>query len=138
MPHFGRQTHGRPFDSLRPALREAAWRWYGHLLERRGGPAGVPNHVKGALIGCIKSHLLHPRGTAWGRRMLAKLGGYRVQQKYREMKQQNPLWQHPALYAAKVSASRRRWRKQQRADAERRRKLGLGPKPRVRYLDLHL
>jgi hypothetical protein len=47
--------------------------------------------------------------SAWGRKMLAKRGGYAVQRRYRAEGRVGKL--HPAHHAARVSASKRRWKK---------------------------
>ncbi|MGA7921965.1 MAG: hypothetical protein WCA38_20065 [Candidatus Acidiferrales bacterium] len=64
--------------------------------------------------------------------MLAKRGGYAVQQKYRDAGRTGA--KHPAHRAAAISVSRRKWRRQEQAETQRREQLGLPPKRRFKYL----
>jgi hypothetical protein len=60
--------------------------------------------------------------SAWGRKMLAKRGGYAVQRRYRAEGRVGKL--HPAHHAAQVSASKRRWRK----TLQERERQGIAPR----------
>lgn len=66
--------------------------------------------------------------------MLAKRGGYATQQSYRVAGRVGPT--HPAHRAASVSASRREWRTQERAEVLERERLGSTPKHRWKRLPL--
>jgi len=66
--------------------------------------------------------------------MLAKLGGYAVQQMYRQQGRTGD--KHPALKAAKVSVLHRRWKKKNREEEQQRQALGLPPKTRSKVLPI--
>ena len=73
--------------------------------------------------------------SAWGRSMLAKRGGYAVQQQYQ--RDGRIGGRHPAHHAARVSASRRKRLKELKRDEEQRARLGLPPKRRYKLLPLN-
>jgi hypothetical protein len=60
--------------------------------------------------------------SVWGRTSLAKRGGYAVQRRYQADGRVGQL--HPAHYAARVSVSKRRWKK----TVEERKKLDVTPR----------
>jgi len=66
--------------------------------------------------------------------MRAKKGGYAVQQMYRDRGRTGE--NHPSRKAAKVSVQHRKRTKELKKEAEQRERLGLGPKPRSKYLEI--
>jgi hypothetical protein len=88
--------------------------------------------LRAILMGQAKRLALNPPTSEWGRSMLAKRGGYAVQQKYRDAGRIGP--KHPAHRAASISANRRRWRSREQSEIHQREQLGLPPKRRWKYL----
>jgi hypothetical protein len=93
-----------PWEAKRRAqmlLHRFCERWRGNL----------PQWRRAILIGQAKrlARMSAEEGSAWGRRMLAKRGGYAAQNRYRREGRVGKL--HPAHQAALVSATNRRLRK---------------------------
>jgi hypothetical protein len=124
---YQRRGEGVYFEDLPWETQRAAEYWLARFCERWG--QDLPHWRLAILVGQAKRLALNPPDSAWGRRMLAKRGGYAVQRLYRQHGRVGRF--HPALRAASVSASGRRWRKRQREEAKERRRLGLPPPPRV-------
>jgi hypothetical protein len=119
------------FEGLSPQQEQEASRLLGKFLRRH---PDCPRWLYPILVGNARRLAINPPSSAWGRSMRAKKGGYATQRRYRIEGRTGP--RHPAHYAATVSASNRKWRRQQREDAERRKRLGLSPAARVKYLPL--
>jgi len=124
-----RNPYSRGFDDLPPLVRRNAYGWLTLFEERWRG--NLPSWRRAILIGQARRLAKDPPSSEWGRRLLATRGGYAVQEKYRLEGRVGK--KHPAHYAAKVSASQRRLRKQRQVDAELRARLGLPPPPRSKY-----
>jgi hypothetical protein len=123
-------------DDLPEPLRTRAWDWYGYFLARRRAEGKTtPQTTQAILMGVAKrlSKTSAAERSDWGRRMLARLGGLRVQQMYRE--QGRVGRSHPAVKAAAKSVQRRRQRKQKAEEEYQRQSLGLPPKPRSKWLE---
>ena len=128
----GRNPHGY-FEDLPWEARQRAYGWLHYLVQKGLAERGaMPPWLFAIYVGQAKRLALNPPTSAWGHSMLAKRGGYAVQRRYRMKGRTGPS--HPAHKAARISATQRRWSNQERRDAERRKRLGLPPKPRVRHL----
>ena len=104
----GRNPHGY-FEDLPWEVRQRAQMWLHKFCERWGHD--LPPYRFAILVGQAErlAWTSPAERSAWGRKMLAKRGGYAVQQRYRaEGRTGAP---HPAHHAARVSASKRRWKK---------------------------
>jgi hypothetical protein len=118
----GRNPHGY-FTDLPWETRQRAYEWLNKFVTRRKARFGhVPLWLFAIYVGQAKRLALNPPTVAWGRRMLAKRGGYAVQRRYRAEGRVGKL--HPAHYAARVSASKRRWNK----TVEERQQQGIRPR----------
>jgi hypothetical protein len=113
-----------PFD-----LRHSAYMWLHKFCERWGND--LPRWRFAILVGQARRLALNPPTSAWGRSMLAKRGGYAVQQKYRDAGRVGP--KHPAHRATAISANRRKWRSREQSETQQREQLGLPPKRRFKY-----
>lgn len=74
------------FEDLSPEVRLRARRWLAYLLERRQRQGKqTPQWTFAILVGQAKRLAKQSKDerSAWGRSMLAKRGGYAVQQRYR-------------------------------------------------------
>ena len=91
------------FFGLPPEVRDRAAEWLNCFLERR---PECSRRLFAILVGQAKRLALNPPTSAWGRSMRAKKGGYAVQRLYQRQGRVGRL--HPALCAARVSASRRK------------------------------
>jgi hypothetical protein len=102
-------------------IRNRAYMWLNRLCERWKGD--LPRWRFAILVGQAKrlARMSDADRSAWGRKMLAKRGGYAVQQSYRAEGRVGKA--HPAYHAAQVSASRRRWKK----TAKERERQGIKP-----------
>src|ERR1039457_1917902 len=116
------RSRGVIFAGLSPEEEQDAHRWLNRFLLRHPNPS---TWLYPILVGNARRLALNPPSPAWGRSMRAKKGGYATQRRYRMEGRTGP--RHPAHYAAIVSASKRKWRKQQREDAELRNRLGVPP-----------
>jgi hypothetical protein len=125
------QRHAPMFEGLSPQQKQEAERLLDKFLARH---SDCPAWLHPILVGNARRLALNPPSSAWGRSMRAKKGGYATQRRYRIEGRTGP--RHPAHYAATVSASQRKWRRQQREDAEQRKRLGLSPAARVKWLSL--
>lgn len=120
---IARRGSGDGFSDLPlPLQKDAQWefnrlcqRWERHLSLWRIA----------LLVGRARWIVLHPecRTSEWGKRLrrglLAKWGrkgGLATQRQYREEGRTGP--NHPAIYAGKVSVSRRKWQKQKAHEQE--------------------
>jgi hypothetical protein len=118
------------FDDLPLEFRWKAERWFAHFCERWRG--NLPGWRRAILLGRARWLAQHPPTSQWGRSMLAKRGGYAVQNLYR--------WEgrtgakHPSHKAAKISVRNRRWRKEKKELEQKREALGLPPMPRHKIL----
>jgi hypothetical protein len=124
-------------DQLPEPLRTRAWEWYSYfLMRRRAEGKPTPQTTHAILQGVAKrlAKTTSEERSAWGRSMLGRLGGLRVQQMHREQGRFGPL--HPALRAAKVSVQRRRERKVKPELEYQRRILEPPPKTRSKWLDI--
>ena len=122
------------FADLPWEVRQRAQMWLHRFCERWGHD--LPRWRFAILVGQAKrlASTSPEQRSAWGRSMLAKRGGYAVQQRYRDAGRVGH--KHPAHRAAAVSASRRKWRAEQQAEAQERERLGLPPKRRWKLLPL--
>jgi hypothetical protein len=125
----GRDPKGY-FEDLPCELRQRALGWLHHLCEPWG--TDLPSWRMAILIGQARrlARTSPEERSEWGRRMLAKLGGLRTQQGYREQGRTGS--KHPAHKAARVSAIRRRICKEEQAQET----VGQPPKPRVKLLEI--
>ena len=119
------------FEGLSPQQEQEASRLLAKFLGRH---PDAPPWLYPILVGQARRLALNPPDSSWGCSMRAKKGGYATQRRYLMEGRTGP--RHPAHYAAIVSASMRKWRRQQREDAEQRKRLGLPPAPRVKWLPL--
>jgi hypothetical protein len=119
------------FDDLPPEQEREAWRFLGEFLRRH---PNRPSWLYPILIGQAKrlARTTQEERSKWGRRMLAKRGGYAVQQSYVMKGQTGEM--HPGHKAARVSAGRRRWRKMEIEEARLHQAVGLPPKTRSKVL----
>jgi hypothetical protein len=135
MSLFSRTPHSHSragmFAGLSPQQEQEAHHWLNRFLLRHANPSPWLYPI---LVGNARRLALNPPSSAWGRSMRAKKGGYATQRRYLIEGRTGP--RHPAHYAATVSASKRKWRKQQREDAEQRKSMGLPPPARVKHLPL--
>jgi hypothetical protein len=135
MSMFRRDPHSRRrgpmFDGLSPQQEREAYRLLAKFL---GCHPDCPRWLYPILVGNARRLAINPPSSAWGRSMRAKKGGKATQRRY--LMEGRTGQNHPAHYAAIVSASNRKWRRQQREDAERRKCMGLPPPARVRYLPI--
>jgi len=122
-----RSRAGGYFDDLPPILRCRAEAWFGQFCARWRG--NLPPWRLGILAGQARRLALmsDEERSAWGRSMLAKRGGYAVQHKYRTE------GRHPTAKATFVRVWKQKGEKRMKAEAERRRTLGLPPPARVKF-----
>ena len=113
--------------------REAQWR-LGRYCEKHRGDSR--RGLLAILIGQARRWTMTSpdERSQWGRTMLAKLGGHRVQQMYREQGRIGE--KHPSQKAARISVAHRKRAKELKQEAEETERLGLGPKPRTKYLPI--
>jgi hypothetical protein len=104
----GRNPRGY-FQDLTWEDRQRAYAWLHKLCERWQG--NLPQWRLAILIGQAKrlARMSDDDRSAWGHKMLAKRGGHAVQRRYQEQGRVGKL--HPAHHSARVSASKRRWKK---------------------------
>jgi hypothetical protein len=126
------QNRRKLFDDLPMSLRWKAEGWFAHFCRRWQG--NLPGWRRAILIGRARWLALNPPTSEWGRSMLAKRGGYAVQNSYREEGRTGD--KHPSQEAARVSAKHRAWRKQKQEEEEKRTALGLPPKSRSKWLGI--
>ena len=135
MSLFSRNHNSRSrtsmFAGLSPQQESEAFRLLAKFLGRH---PDCPQWLYPILVGNARRLTLNPPTSAWGRSMRAKKGGYATQRRYRIDGRTGE--NHPAHHAATVSASNRKWRRQQREVAEQRKPLGLPPAARVKWLSL--
>jgi hypothetical protein len=117
------------FEGLSAQQKHEAHCWLNRFLVRHPDPAPWLYPI---LVGNARRLALNPPSSAWGRSMRAKKGGYATQRRY--IIEGRTGQNHPAHYAAIVSASNRKWRKQKQVDDEWRKRLGLPPLARVKHL----
>jgi len=133
MSLFPRNPHSRSdvpmFEGLSPQQEQEASRLLDKFLRRH---PDCPAWLYPILVGNARRLAINPPSSAWGRSMRAKKGGYATQRRYRIEGRTGS--RHPAHYAAVVSASKRKWRKEKREDTERRKCMGLPPAARVKHL----
>jgi hypothetical protein len=103
-----RNLHGY-FQDLPWEVRNRAQMLLHRFCERWQG--NLPRWRFAILVGQAKrlARMSDDDRSAWGRKMLAKRGGYAVQRRYQAEGRVGKL--HPAHHAARVSASKRRWKK---------------------------
>jgi hypothetical protein len=104
----GRNPHGY-FEDLPWEVRQQAQTWLYKFCAR--WRYDLPPWRLARLVGQARrlARTTAEQRSAWGRKMLAKRGGYAVQRRYRAEGRTGPL--HPAHYAAIVGASKRGWKK---------------------------
>jgi hypothetical protein len=118
----GRNSRGY-FQDLPWEVGNRACMWLHRLCER--WKSDLPRWRFAILVGQAKrlARMSDDDRSAWGHKMLAKRGGYTVQRQYQADGRVGPL--HPAHHAARVSASKRRWKKtvkeRERQDIQRHR-----------------
>lgn len=97
------------FEDLPWEVRNRAYMWLDRLCER--WKSDLPRWRFAILVGQAKrlARMSDDDRSAWGRKMLAKRGGYAVQRRYRAEVRVGKL--HPAHHASRVSVSKRRWKK---------------------------
>lgn len=123
---------GRYFEDLPWDVRRRADRWLYRFISRRKARRGyVPQWLVPIFVGIAKRLALDPPTSAWGRSMLAKRGGYAVQRSY--LRDGRTGARHPALFASLCSAEQRSIRKKRREEERRRERLGLPPKPTIKW-----
>ena len=118
------------FDDLPLEIRWRAEGWLAEFCRRWKG--NLPSWRRAILIGRARWLALNPPTSEWGRAMLARLGGLRVQELYREQGRTGE--KHPSHKAARISVAHRKRARELKQEAEQRERLGLGPKPRTAYL----
>ncbi len=126
----GRNPQGY-FQDLPWEVKNRAFNWLHHLKQKGKRERGyVPRWLFALYVGQAKRLAVQTRDelSAWGKRMIGKRGGFAVQRLYRSQGRTGPY--HPAQKAWRISVSRRKWRKRQKAEAAERERLGLPPKPR--------
>ena len=131
--HFARRPRRykkHQFDDLPLEERWRAEGWLGEFCRRWKGD--LPTWRLAILAGQARrlARTSPEQRSQWGRTMLAKRGGYAVQRSY--VVKGRTGAKHPAHRAARVSASRRRLRKEERV----REALGEPPKPGVKWLEI--
>jgi len=105
----GRNPHGY-FEDLPWEVRQRAYLWLDKFVTRRRARFGsVPLWLFAIYVGQAKRLAVNPPTAAWGRSMLARRGGHAVQRRYQAEGRVGE--QHPAHHAARISASKRRWKK---------------------------
>src|SRR5215472_4635544 len=106
------------FTDLPWEARQRADMWL-HRFRQRWG-RDLPRWRFAILVGQARRLALTSTDerAAWGRSMLAKRGGYAVQQQYQLHSRTGD--RHPAHRAARLSASRLKWKKDSERDAEQR------------------
>lgn len=98
----GRNPRGY-FEGLPWEARNRAYAWLDKFVARRKARFGdVPKWLFAIYVGQAKRLALNPPTAAWGRKMLAKRGGYAVQRQYQAEGRTGKA--HPAHHAARVSA----------------------------------
>jgi hypothetical protein len=120
----GRNPRGY-FEDLSWEERQKAYGWLDKFMRRRKARYGhVSPWLFAIYVGQAKrlARMSPEELSTWGRRSLAKRGGYAVQRRYASEGKVGRT--HPAHLAAAVSASRRRWKK----SVEERRRLGIAPR----------
>ena len=129
---------GRPtIEDLPEPQRSEAWGWFSHFISRRRAEGkATPQTTQAILMGQAKrlARMTPEERSRLGRKMRATLGGYAVQQKYREEGRTGD--KHPAHKAARISAVRRKQKKLKREEAEFRQRLELPPPTRSKWLDI--
>jgi hypothetical protein len=105
----GRNPRGY-FEDLSWDVRQRVYAWLDKFVARRTTRFGyVPRWLFPIYVGQARRLALNPPTSSWGHKMLAKRGGFAVQRRYRAEGRAGQS--HPAHHAARVSASRRRWKK---------------------------
>jgi hypothetical protein len=118
----GRNPNGY-FQDLDGPDRRSAYYWLHRFCERaRRVRGGVPGWLFAIYVGQAKRLALNPPSYEWSRWMNAKKGGYAVQMMYR----------HEGRNPTEVATKEH----QAKAEARRRRKLGLPEPTRHRFLPL--
>src|SRR5258708_1176043 len=111
-----RKYRGRPsIDDLPAPMRSEASNCYSSFLRSINEQGKfTPQTTRAILVGQAKrmAHTTPEERSRWGRALLAKLGGLRVQQLYRETGRVGDA--HPSRIASRVSAARRRSRKEEK------------------------
>lgn len=111
-----RQRKAKYFGGLPYEVQLEAMRLYRRMSEKWG--RDLPGWRRAILIGQAKRWAMSSaeERSQWGRSMLAKRGGYAVQNKYRLEGLTGP--KHPAHKASSKSANRRRWNKRKKAPTD--------------------
>lgn len=135
IPHYARQPRRYRkflFDDLSPEVAHRAEGWFSEFYRCHRDELATKRWLYPVLIGQARRLAMTTpeERSQWARRMRAKLGGLRVQQLYREQGRTGAA--HPAHKAARVSAARRRMRKEEKL----REAMGLPPKPRHKWLPI--
>jgi len=125
-----RQCQQHLFDDLPLRLRWEAERHLARLCDRWRG--NLPGWRRAILIGRARWLALNPPTSQWGKSMLAKRGGYAVQDRYR--REGRTGGNNAAQKAARISARNRRWRKEKKELEQKRAALGLPPPTRHKIL----
>ncbi len=118
------------FDDLVPVLRSKAEALLAEFCRKHRLRLASERWLYPVLIGQARRLAVNPPTSAWGRSMLSRLGGQRVQQLYRE--QGRTGRDHPAHKAARISANRRRSRKEEKLRVA----TGLPPRTRSTWTDI--
>src|SRR5258708_73239 len=118
--HRGR---GVMFGDLPLPVNRWAYNRWDQLCRKLHAQGRLTTATRALAVATVRSALTRLRDSNWGRRMLAKLGGYAVQRKYRQEGRSGA--RHPAHYAAQVSAARRRQRKLKQAGELETKRLGV-------------
>jgi hypothetical protein len=116
-----RNREGR-FSDLPPKMRREAEHWLWKLCKPWRERRSLPTWRFAILCGQARRLALNPPTSEWGRSMMAKKGGYAVQQRYK-LEGRNPT-----ARATHMSKMIRKTRKLRREQTEERIRLGL-PQP---------
>jgi len=127
-----RPYRDRLYDDLPPGLRLRAQQWLDKFCKRHKRRLASERWLYPILVGQARrlARTTPEQRSQWGRRMLGRLGGLRVQRLY--LYQGRTGKEHPAHKASRISATHRRWRK----DEKLREAIGLPPKTRHKYLPI--
>lgn len=109
---YRRGAHARLFADLPPETVRIAHRWLDRFCQRRRARGlTIEPWLFGIYCGQARRLALNPPSSDWGNSMLAKRGGYAVQRRY--ILDGRTGSRHPANNAARVSAQKRRRRKEE-------------------------
>ena len=123
------------FDDLPFEKRqEAQWRFGRYCENHKGDPRWTSLYP--ILIGLARRWAMTTpeERRKVGLMLRATMAGYAGQRKYREQGRIGET--HPSQKAGRISVAHRKRAKELKQEAEERERLGLGPKPRTKYLPI--